>query len=83
MPRTSATALTLLTPIELTELLERNKLRQADAAWMVGRSERIVRGWGLGEYPVPQCCATILIAYDRKLLTAKKLVEIIGRPPPE
>ena len=72
----------LVTGGELRAMLERNRLRQRDAAWIVGKGERMVRGWCLSTHPVPQYAALLLAAYDQGLITAKWLGEHIGRPPP-
>lgn len=49
-------------------LLARNNLRQQDWAWLCGVGVRQVRAWTLGQYPVPQSAALLLMAYDEGLL---------------
>lgn len=80
MPRTTKDS--HISVAQFRELLERNNLRQEDAAWICGVGSRQARGWATGEYGVPQYAALLLQAYDEKLITAKWLRERIGRPPP-
>lgn len=71
-----------MTAEEFRKLLDRNGLRQVDAAWMCGIGERHARSLALGEFPIPQYVATILMAYDEGLITASWLVRRIDNPVP-
>ena len=71
-----------MTTEEYRALLDRNGLRQVDAAWMCGIGERHARSLALGKFPVPQYVATILQAYDEGLMAGLWLVRHIDRPVP-
>lgn len=71
-----------MTTEEYRALLDRNGLRQVDAAWMCGIGERHARSLALGKFPVPQYVATILQAYDEGLIDGLWLVRHIDRTVP-
>jgi hypothetical protein len=68
--------------VEYRDLLDRNKLRRADVAWICGVGERHARSWGLGRYLIPQYAALILRAYDQGLITPSWLLDQVADPPP-
>lgn len=53
---------------KMRSILNRNNLRQTDLAWLCGVNERQARAWCLGEFPVPQYAALLIMAYDEGLL---------------
>jgi len=72
-----------MTKAEYRALLERNKLRQADAAWMCGVGVRQARSWADPKsYDVPQYAEIILTAFDQGLITVPWLAKMIRSPVP-
>jgi transcriptional regulator with XRE-family HTH domain len=57
-----------MTPTDFRDLLKRNGLRQADAAYLAGVRDRQARAWALGENAISQSVALLLLAYDEGLL---------------
>ena len=58
----------------LLTLMQRNDLRVADVAALLGRTERIVQLWLAGSQPVPRAITLILSALDQKMVTEDWLI---------
>jgi hypothetical protein len=72
-----------MTSEEYRDLLKRNGLRQADAAWMCGVGVRQARSWAAPDgYKVPQSAEIILTAFDQGLITVAWLAKMIRSPVP-
>ena len=63
-------------------LIKRAGIRQSDAGWLVGVSDRNVRSWLSGQYEVPQYASLILQAYVDGLLKPEWLADHIDKPMP-
>jgi hypothetical protein len=72
----------IMSPTEFRDLLERNSLRQVDAAWICGVGIRQARSWALGEYEIPQYACLLLRAYDQGMITPHWLAANVTKEPP-
>ena len=72
-----------MTSDEFRQLLQKHHLRQADVAWITGVGLRAARSWALGEYPVPQASALLLIALDEQRISRKWLEKNISAEAPQ
>jgi hypothetical protein len=66
-----------MTPLQLSKIISRRKLRRVDVAWLIGTSMRHLRYLLSGEKPIPQYVALLMTAYDEGLLTDDWLVKHI------
>ena len=66
-----------MTPLQLSKIITRKKLRQVDTAWLLGTSMRHIRYMLTGQKKVPQYARLLLMAYDEGLLTDDWLVKHI------
>jgi hypothetical protein len=72
-----------MTSDEFRQLLKKHDLRQSDVAWMTGVGLRAARSWALGEFPVPQASALLLIALDEQRISRKWLEKNIDVEAPQ
>lgn len=69
-----------MSPEEYRAFLERHSLRQVDASWLCGQSERQGRYWA--EKGVPSAASLLLKAFDEGLIPLTWFREKISRPIP-
>lgn len=69
-----------MTSKRLRDLMLKQGLRQKDVAWICGVSERRVRTWASGDAGIPQYADLLLTAYERGLLDADFLLDMIVKP---
>jgi len=71
-----------MTPKQFLRIIERNKLRRVDAAWIAGTSTRNIRALLSGQIPIGQNTELLFLAYDQKRIDDDWLVKHIRVPVP-
>jgi len=71
-----------MTAAEFKALLRHHQLRYVDAAWLMGRHERVIKAWANGESPVPRAAALVMHALNERKISPAWCLKKIKEPPP-